>query len=75
MLTKEQLQAVINEKLDNTLYWLAKAYHHRPQDDLTEQTLLEMMANLQKMQHDVNRSLNGSPEHDHITLVQRSRKA
>jgi hypothetical protein len=54
-LTKEQLQAVISEKLGNTLYWLSKAYRFRPPDDDTERTLLEIMAGLQNMQQQVNR--------------------
>ena len=55
-LTKEQLQAVLSEKLGNTLYWLSKAYRFRPADDDTERTLLEIMAGLQNMQQQVNRT-------------------
>jgi len=55
-LTKEQLGVVINEKLSNTLYWLSKAYRVRPQDDESERALLSIMADLQKIQRDVNRT-------------------
>lgn len=56
-LTRQQLQAVINEKLGNALYWLSKAYRSRPRDVESEKTLLEIMASLQEMQRRVNRSL------------------
>ncbi len=54
VLTKQQLQAVISEKLGNTLYWLSKAYNSRPGDDASERALLEIMAGLQSMQQNVN---------------------
>ena len=75
MLTKEQLQAVINEKLDNTLYWLKKAYQVRPQDDQSEQTLLNIMASLQKMQGDVNRALIDQASSTGIEYSQQKRDA
>jgi hypothetical protein len=56
-LTKEQIQAVINQKLDNTIYWLNKAYDARPQDPAAEKTLLELMAELQKMKREANEIL------------------
>ncbi|MBI3597803.1 MAG: hypothetical protein HY203_11700 [Nitrospirae bacterium] len=56
-LTKEQIQAVINQKLDNTIYWLNKAYDARPQDPAAEKTLLELMAELQKMKREANENL------------------
>ncbi len=56
-LTKEQIQAVINQKLENTIYWLNKAYDARPQDPAAEKTLLEMMAELQKMKREANETL------------------
>ena len=56
VLTRQQLQAVINEKLGNTLYWLTKVYRPRPEDDESERTLLEIMAELQSMQRSVNRT-------------------
>jgi hypothetical protein len=56
-LTKEQIQAVINQKLENTIYWLNKAYDARPQDPAAEKTLLELMAELQKMQREANEVL------------------
>jgi hypothetical protein len=55
-LTKEQLQAAISEKLGNTLYWVSKAYRFRPPDDDTERTLLQIMAGLQSMQQQLNRT-------------------
>jgi hypothetical protein len=64
-LTKEQLQAVINEKLSNTLYWLSKAYRVRPRDPHTEKTLLSVMAGLQKIQKDVNKAFTGRAESPH----------
>jgi len=63
-LTKEQLQAMLSEKLGNTLYWLSKAYHFRPADDATERTLLEIMAGLQSMQQQVNRTFCKPPNGD-----------
>ena len=57
-LTRQQLLAVINEKLENTLYWLSKAYGSRPQDDESERTLLEVMAGLQGLQRRVNQNLS-----------------
>jgi len=56
-LTKEQIQAVINQKLENTIFWLNKAYDARPQDPAAEKTLLEMMAELQKMKREANETL------------------
>jgi hypothetical protein len=61
-LTKEQIQAVINQKLENTIYWLNKAYDARPQDPAAEKTLLEMMAELQKMKREANETL-GTKSH------------
>ncbi len=75
MLTKKQLQAVINEKLENTLYWLTRAYHLRPEDDQSEQTLLEIMVSLQKMQHDVNQIFTGRSRCEKVTSVQQRRNA
>ena len=57
MLTKEQIQSVINEKLENTIYWLNKAYHARPQDSSAEKALLELMADLQRMKKQTNEAL------------------
>jgi hypothetical protein len=68
-LTRQQLQAIINEKLGNTLYWLSKAYPSRPRDVHSEKTLLEIMAGLQNMQRRVNRSLsNGAEEPEVFTI-------
>jgi hypothetical protein len=53
-LTKEQIQAVINQKLGNAIYWLNKAYDARPQDPSAEKMLLELMAELQKMKREAN---------------------
>lgn len=75
LLTKEQLQAVINEKLGNTLYWLSKAYRLRPKDDQSEKTLLEMMASLQKIQDDVNRAFTGKRVDSKVAFAQRGRNA
>lgn len=61
-LTKEQIQAVINQKLENTLYWLNKAYDARPQDPSAEETLLEIMAELRKIKRAANESL-GAKSH------------
>ena len=55
-LTVEQIHAVINEKLENTIYWLNKAYNARPQDSSAEKALLELMAVLQKMKNETNKS-------------------
>lgn len=56
-LTKEQIQAVINQKLENVIYWLNKAYDARPQDPAAEKMLLELMAELQKMKREANEVL------------------
>lgn len=56
-LTREQIQAVINQKIENTLYWLKKAYDFRPEDALTEKTLLELMAKLTQLRAEANTSL------------------
>ena len=63
-LTKEQIQAVINQKLDNTIYWLNKAYDARPQDPVAERMLLELMAELQKMKREANEILRIKPRRD-----------
>lgn len=63
-LTKEQIQAVINQKLDNTIYWLNKAYDARPQDPAAEKTLLELMAELQKMKREANEILGMKPRRE-----------
>ncbi|HTN43479.1 MAG TPA: hypothetical protein VMN77_06745 [Nitrospiria bacterium] len=63
-LTKEQIQAVINQKLDNTIYWLNKAYDARPQDPAAEKTLLELMAELQKMKREANEILGLKPRRE-----------
>jgi hypothetical protein len=57
VLTKEQIQAVINQKLENAIYWLNKAYDARPPDPAAEKTLLELMAELQKMKREANEIL------------------
>lgn len=57
VLTKEQIQAVINQKLENAIYWLNKAYDVRPPDPAAEKTLLELMAELQKMKREANEIL------------------
>jgi len=57
VLTIEQIQMVINQKLENAIYWLNKAYDARPSDPAAEKTLLEMMAELQKMKREANESL------------------
>ena len=57
-LKKQELQAVINERLENTLFWLLKAYDTRPPGDKSEAVLLDVMASLQKMQREVNRSFS-----------------
>ena len=56
-LTREQIQAVINQKLENTIYWLNKAYDARPQDPSAEKTLLELMAALQRLKLEANETL------------------
>ncbi len=56
-LTREQIQAVINQKIENTVYWLKKAYELRPEDSLTEKTLLELMAKLTQLRVEANTSL------------------
>lgn len=56
-LTKDQIQAVINQKLENAIYWLNKAYDARPPDETAEKTLLELMAELQKMKREANEVL------------------
>ncbi|MBI3811740.1 MAG: hypothetical protein HY283_06005 [Nitrospirae bacterium] len=63
-LTKEQIQAVINQKLENAIYWLNKAYDARPQDPAAEKTLLELMAELQKMKRDANEILGAKSRRD-----------
>jgi len=63
-LTKAQIQAVINQKLENTIYWLNKAYDARPQDPAAEKTLLEMMAELQKMKREANETLGTKSRRD-----------
>lgn len=63
-LTKEQIQAVINHKLDNTIYWLNKAYDARPPDPAAEKTLLELMAELQKMKREANEILGLKPRRE-----------
>lgn len=63
-LTKEQIQAVINQKLENTIYWLNKAYDARPQDPAAEKTLLELMAELQKMKREANEILGAKPRRE-----------
>jgi hypothetical protein len=60
-LTKEQIQVVINQKLENAIYWLNKAYDARPSDPTAEKTLLEIMAELQKMMREANESLGAKP--------------
>jgi hypothetical protein len=60
-LTKEQIQVVINQKLENAIYWLNKAYDARPSDSTAEKTLLEIMAELQKMKRAANESLGAKP--------------
>lgn len=57
-LKKQQLQAVINERLENTLFWLSLAYDARSPGDKSEAVLLDVMASLQKMQREVNRSFS-----------------
>jgi len=63
-LTKEQIQAVINQKLENTIYWLNKAYDARPQDPAAEKTLLELMADLQKLKREANEILGAKPRRE-----------
>lgn len=63
-LTKEQIQAVINQKLENTIFWLNKAYDARPQDPAAEKTLLELMAELQKMKREANEALGAKSRRD-----------
>lgn len=63
-LTKEQIQAVINQKLENAIYWLNKAYDARPQDPAAEKTLLELMAELQKMKREANDILGTKPRRE-----------
>ena len=55
-LKKERLQALINERLEDTLFWLSKAYEARPSGDKSERVLLDVMASLQKMQREVNQA-------------------
>lgn len=55
-LTQERLQALVNERLENTLFWLSLAYEAGPSNDKSETVLLDVMASLQKMQREVNRS-------------------
>jgi len=64
LLTKEQIQAVINQKLENAIYWLNKAYDARPQDPAAEKTLLELMAELQKMKREANAILGAKPRRE-----------
>ncbi|MBI3995957.1 MAG: hypothetical protein HY349_08280 [Nitrospirae bacterium] len=64
VLTTEQIQAVINQKLENTIFWLNKAYDARPQDPAAEKTLLELMAELQKMKREANELLGTKPRRD-----------
>ena len=66
-LTRDQIQAVINQKLDNTIYWLNKAYDIRPQDSGVEGVLLELMASLQKLQREANEALIQKPLGDPST--------
>jgi hypothetical protein len=49
-LTKGQVQAVISEKLEDTLYWLTRAYQFRPADEASERILLGILADIQKWQ-------------------------
>lgn len=55
-LTRERLQALVNERLENTLFGLSLAYEGRASNDKNEAVLLDVMASLQKMQREVNRS-------------------
>ncbi len=57
LLTRDQVQAVINHKLENTILWLNKAYDARPSDPVTEKTLLELMAALGRLRLDANESM------------------
>ena len=56
-LTREQIQAVIHQKLDNTIYWLNKAYDARPRDGAVEKTLLELMAALKRLKVEADAAL------------------
>lgn len=53
-LTREQIQAVINQKLENTIYWLNKAYDHRPEDSRMEKTLLDLLAKISRLKTEAN---------------------
>lgn len=66
-LTREQIQVVINQKLENTLYWLNKAYDARPQDSAAEKALLELMAALQRLQQEANETLLQKQAHRRST--------
>lgn len=67
-LTREQIQAVINQKLENTLYWLNKAYEVRPQDSPSEKALLDLMAGLQRLKREVNDTILNKARSDHPSL-------
>ncbi|HEY5649313.1 MAG TPA: hypothetical protein VIU33_07415 [Nitrospiria bacterium] len=60
-LTREQIQAVINQKLENTIYWLNKAYDHRPEDSRTEKTLLDLMAKISRLKTEANTQFSAAP--------------
>jgi len=51
------LADVIHQKLDNTIYWLNKAYDARPRDGAVEKTLLELMAALKRLKVEADAAL------------------
>ncbi|HEY4485486.1 MAG TPA: hypothetical protein VI702_04060 [Nitrospiria bacterium] len=60
-LSREQIKAVISEKMDNTIHWLSKAYEVRPPDATVERVLLELMAGLQRLKFSAAEALNPDP--------------
>lgn len=61
VLTREQIQAVVDQKMDNITLWLNKAYDFRPPDPAVEKALLEGMAGLQHLRRRLTELLSDGP--------------